>query len=98
MAKASKDLEVRTRTIDEKVPVVRLVLDTDEAAALVQVLRTVGGDRFKGGRVLTDKVLTALQSHANVKPASYELQGSLYFGKPGLFGDTASYVTSASVW
>lgn len=82
MAKATRDHEVRSKTISEDVPVVRLTLDIDEAAALLTVLRAVGGDRYKTGRKHTDKVLDALQGPAMVKPLPVgSVQGSLYWGK-----------------
>lgn len=82
MAKATRDHEVRSKTISEDVPVVRLTLDIDEAAALLTVLRAVGGDRYKTGRKHTDKVLDALQGPAMVKPLKAgAVQGSLYWGK-----------------
>ena len=87
LAKATQDREVRSKTISEDVPVVRLTLEQDEAAALLTVLRTVGGDPYKTARKHTDRVLKALQGAAVQPLPRATVQGSLYWGgkPPSIF-------------
>lgn len=97
MANAVKATETRSKTVEEKVSVVKLTLELDEAQAVLAVLKNVGGPH-KSRRGKTDAVADAIARAGVYADGSIGVIGAVYLDDNAKADAFRSYLTAARIY
>lgn len=96
MAKAERATEARKRTVEEKVPVVKLTLEKEEATTLARILLNVGGPQ-NGRRGKASKIVDALLAAGVIASPQSGVTGSIFLDDDPFRSFTAESFLSSVV-